>query len=156
MVKKSNCSLPPSWHFMIGMSVVVLSILFVYKLYNKKDSITTYMERFVEKEHFNGIKNCEGTTKPYSLIFFYMDSCPHCIDFKPVWEQVSKTVKSGKYADKLCLADVSAENDAILEKYNVSSFPTVLLVSNSGKSVVNFTGQRTPEGLLTFVSQNVS
>jgi thiol-disulfide isomerase/thioredoxin len=143
--------------FIVGLAVLMVGVWLFFKLVGKKTHITTYMEKFLDKEQFfNGIQNCEGSTKPYSLMFFYMDTCPHCIDFKPVWADFLDKVKTGKFSDKLCVADVSAENDSLLEKYGVKAFPTVLLVNNSGGGVTTFEGQRTPEGLLNFVSQNVS
>lgn len=159
MVKKSiskSKGIPSILHIIIGVSVIVIGVWIFNKMYVKKPSVCSYMERFVEKEHFNGVKNCEGTTKPYSLMFFFMETCPHCVEFKPVWQKFLDDAKTQTFAEKLCICDISAENDSLLEKYNVSSFPTVVLVKNGDKSVTVFEGQRTLEGLVKFVNQNVS
>jgi thioredoxin-related protein len=101
-------------------------------------------------------ETCKGTNKTHSLLFFYMDTCPHCIDFKPIWEDFRKQFESKDKFAKVCLGEVSAKHDALLEKYKVNSFPTVLLVKNDDASVTPFNNDRTVEELTNFINQNVS
>jgi thiol-disulfide isomerase/thioredoxin len=84
-----------------------------------------------------------------------METCPHCVDFKPVWAKFMEESKNEPYAKKLCIADISAENDDLLTKYGVKSFPTVLLV-RSDKTVISFEEKRTVDDLKAFVSENIS
>lgn len=120
------------------------------------------MERFTDKAkesfHFDGLKNCEDTTKSYSLVFFFMKTCPHCVDFRPVWDEFVNHAKSDNaLSGKLCISDVSAENENLIRKYSVSAFPTVLLISNDGATKPKvFDGERSFDGLSKFVTQNIS
>lgn len=109
---------------------------------------------FNKPEYF-AVSSCEATDKPYTLIFFYMERCGHCKEFRPTWQQFTELVKSGKAATKkVCLAEMSSEQDAIVRAYNITGFPTVLLVNNTRGTSKTFNGPRTVEGLNTFVLDN--
>jgi thioredoxin-related protein len=97
-------------------------------------------------------KTCEKTDKPYSLMFFFMETCPHCVDFKPIWHEFIGKAKADM--PNLCTCEISAEHEDLLTKYNVRSFPTVLFVNKSGPKV--FDGERSVAGLTAFVSQHMS
>jgi thiol-disulfide isomerase/thioredoxin len=156
--KTSSVFGKPSLFHIISIGVILVIGLWAYfNLFNKKSKSVHHLENFLEKEtfHYDGLKNCEGSDKPFKLLFFFMETCPHCVDFKPVWQKFIEESKNEPYAKKLCIADISAENDNILTKYGVKSFPTVLLI-RSDKTVISFEDNRTVEDLKSFVSHNVS
>lgn len=157
-VKGTSCSM--SWvNICIVIVLLAIAIWLYFKLF-AKSSPAKSMERFLERKesfNFDGVKNCESTTKPFSLNFFYMETCPHCVDFKPIWGKFQKQLGNSSMSSKVCMSDISAENDSILGKYNVTSFPTVLLVQNNANTKPKvFEGERTVEGLMKFISQNVA
>jgi thiol-disulfide isomerase/thioredoxin len=148
---------PTIFHVVSVGVILIVGLWMYYNLFNKKPKSVYHMENFLDKEtfHYDGLKNCEGTDKPFKLLFFFMETCPHCVDFKPVWAKFMEESKNEPYAKKLCIADISAENDDLLTKYGVKSFPTVLLV-RSDKTVISFEEKRTVDDLKAFVSENIS
>ena len=77
-----------------------------------------------------------------------MNGCPYCMDFNPHWDNVVKefpkikTIKIERH-----------ENPKIIEKLNVSSYPTILLVS--GNKNVEFTKDReNMDDFHTFFKEN--
>jgi thiol-disulfide isomerase/thioredoxin len=64
------------------------------------------------------------------LHYYSLSTCPHCTDFDPVWQQFQKkTDKCHKY-----VVDEDDKGKENADKYNVHSFPTLLIVDN-GKPV---------------------
>jgi thiol-disulfide isomerase/thioredoxin len=148
---------------LFALALITLAAGFIiFRHMTVKSSPTKGLDKYLSRpwqEDFNdGISNCERTDKSYSLIFFHMNTCPHCIEMRPVWSQFKKELPASPYATVLCVADISAENDRLLEKYSVQSFPTVLLVKNNKNdafSPVQFEGKRTVEGLMEFLARNI-
>lgn len=146
---------PTLFHFLLVAFALIAAIWLYYKLFSK-NSVATHLENFVGKESFfNGVNNCEKSDKPFKLMFFFMETCPHCVDFKPHWKEFVNDLTKQEYASKICVADISTENEDLLKKYDVHSFPTVLLIKPD-KSVISFEGDRTKEGLDSFVKSNVA
>ena len=87
-----------------------------------------------------------------------MENCPHCIEFKPVWKRFTDEFKKSKLASRLCITDISAENDALIDKYKITTFPSLLLFNNNSASQtpIQFDGEKTRDGLMTFITQNVA
>lgn len=146
-------------HALILIGLIVLGIWLYVRLVKRKPEAIVKMEKFVEKETFNdGVKNCEDTTKPYSIMFFHMETCPHCIEFKPVWQEFLVEMNKAEnkaITDKMCITDISSNNNDLLEKHGVSSFPTVLLAGGK-REPKQFDEARTVENLVKFVKQNVA
>lgn len=105
------------------------------------------------------IENFSGS-EDYQLLFFYANWCPHCKAAKPEMEKVNaelekspvngKTVKLVEYD----CTDPSPEMESIMDKYNVSSYPTLLLVSQDGK-VTPFENKPTKDAVMNFLNANV-
>lgn len=60
--------------------------------------------------------------------YYSMSSCPHCIDFNPLWKKFEKSCdNSVKYViDKINI-------DNRLQKFNINSFPTIIVTENDNK-----------------------
>lgn len=151
-------------YIVIGLCFLFASIWFYFRIFAKTISMNKTIDKLDQfmnkKESFHdGVRNCENSTAPYSLIFFYMETCGHCIEFKPVWKKFTTEINKSEFASKLCVTDISAENDGLIEKYNITSFPTVYLINNNSSDSempIVFEGERTVTGLMTFVSQNIA
>lgn len=159
MVKRTPRHITNIYDTLSVCLVIVVSVWFLWVVVRRGKS-QHKMDAYLQTEnfHFDGVNNCENTTTPYSIIFFYMETCPHCIDFKPIWQKFVDTIRNSRFSRQLCISDVSAENDNLIEKYSITTFPTILLVNNNSDDSgmpIQFEGQRTTEGLMTFVSQNV-
>lgn len=71
--------------------------------------------------------NRESFTENNAELHYYsLSTCPHCLDFDPVWQQFEKkTERCHKYVvDK----DEIGRNKA--DKYNIVSYPTIIVVKN--------------------------
>ena len=93
-------------------------------------------------------KTLKKKDKNCVLYYFTMNGCPYCKDFNPHWSSVVKefpkikTIKIERH-----------ENPKIIEKFNVSSYPTILLVS--GRKNVEFTKDReNMDDFLNFFKEN--
>jgi thiol-disulfide isomerase/thioredoxin len=84
------------------------------------------------------------------LEYYYMQSCPHCTTFTPMWEELGLRVKKEGINVSLKKYDLQApENKEKVQKNKISGAPTIVLVKN-GKSV-EFKGSRSVESLLKFI-----
>ena len=77
-----------------------------------------------------------------TLIYFYMNGCPHCDEFDSVWDQFKE-----EYDGEV---DVMSLERAECEQYAIQSFPTVRLYNGNG-SYKTFEKERTVVELLNFV-----
>ena len=147
----------------LGVVVLLFGSWMTFRLFFKSSRSETVkkLDSFLQKdkEKEKGSLKCGNTNAQYSLLFFYMSTCSHCIEFKPEWQKVRENIaRTPQYASKICLDDVSAENDDMISKYKIDSFPTLYLVSNNSDDSgmpIRYEGSRTYDGLMTFISQNV-
>lgn len=93
------------------------------------------------------MENFENGTK---LVYFYMDGCPACNQFSPVWNEF-KSKYSGPLTLEKLEQNVAADD---LEKHNIKGFPTVLLISPNGTKLKEFTGERTVANLNAFTNDS--
>lgn len=95
----------------------------------------------------------------YRLLMFYADWCPHCRAAKPEWEKTKSEVngtvngKPVKFVGLDCTTP-SPEVEATMDKYNVESYPTILLISPDG-TVTPFENKPTKDALVNFLNENV-
>lgn len=91
--------------------------------------------------------------KKAKLVFLYMNGCGWCEKFSPHWDSFV-----GTYGDRLAKVGVSVasyeRSDPAAKAYSadVQGYPTILLVKDA--DVVLFKGERTPQGLVTFLQEN--
>jgi thioredoxin-related protein len=68
------------------------------------------------------------------LVLFYMESCMHCQNNKPAWEEAKTKVPAGTKI-------VEIEDSALPENAGIEGYPTMRLVDKSGK-VLTTTGEK--------------
>jgi hypothetical protein len=148
-------------YFIIVIIILVL-LLCATMYWQRQRKVIRDMDNFLKRElfHYDGVNNCEGTNSLYSLMFFYMETCPNCIEFKPIWNKCKKQLRNSRFGKSLCMTDISAENSNLISKYNITQFPTILLINNNSDDsgmplAIHYEGPRTQEGLMVFVSQNI-
>ena len=106
--------------------VLLLTILFGYLIF-RTTSMCNRVEGFESKPaSFN--QDVSGGKK---LVWFYADWCGHCKNMKKEWDKASQNV-DGKMV-KINLGNEDSETQKISEKYNIKSFPTILLLNNGEK-----------------------
>jgi len=70
-----------------------------------------------------------------TLVLFYADWCGHCKNMKPEWDDTAKKVNAEKKRMlKVNVGDKTDEQEALLTKYKIDGFPTVLVFQNGTPS----------------------
>ena len=60
------------------------------------------------------------------LHYYSLSTCPHCLDFDPVWQQFEKkTKRCYKY-----VVDKDEAGHKKAEQYNITSYPTIIVVKD--------------------------
>lgn len=133
-----------------GVALLVIVVLVIAWRF-LKGSTNSY-------ESFSGIENDSGND--YQLLFFYANWCPHCKAAKPEWEKLTADMsdkkingRTVKFVEYDC-TEPSPEMESIMDKYNVSSYPTILLVEPGGQ-VTPFENKPTKDALTNYLNNNV-
>ena len=83
-----------------------------------------------------------------SLYYFYMDNCSYCKKFNPTWVKLVKEFKS-----KVTMKKINGPtNEKLMETYNVTSFPTIILIDGKGsKGMKVYNGDRSMKDMKKFL-----
>jgi thiol-disulfide isomerase/thioredoxin len=86
------------------------------------------------------------------VALFYADWCPHCVKFKPHFEEAMEKMngkmRSGKRM-KLVKVDCDKYKE-LAKEYDVAGYPTVKLINDDG-TTAEYEGDRTFEGLRKYL-----
>jgi thioredoxin-like negative regulator of GroEL len=93
----------------------------------------------------------EGFQQKYSLEYFYMDGCGHCVDFNKsgVWDKVENTKWNNVKVEKFNMKDARHR----VEKFNIKGFPSIVMVEGDEKVVESFNDERTFPKIAEFISK---
>jgi thioredoxin-like negative regulator of GroEL len=96
----------------------------------------------------------EGFQQKYSLEYFYMDGCGHCVDFNKsgVWDKVENTKWNNVKVEKFNMKDARQR----VEKFNIKGFPSIVMIDSSSgdeKVVESFNDERTFPKIAEFISK---
>lgn len=94
----------------------------------------------------------EGYEGKKELLLLHMEGCPHCEIFLPHWQAASNENKSGIKMRAVERKEPGGED--LSKKYNVSGYPTILLVGNNGNKIKSYSGNRDKVGLLNFMNNS--
>jgi thiol-disulfide isomerase/thioredoxin len=115
--------------------IVALLIIIVY--YFNKDIFTNM-----------NVENFENDGKK-KVVYFYMNGCPHCDSFSPIWDEFKKT--SPLVTHKI----ESADAGTMMSKYKISGFPTILLLDENNNKLKELEGDRTIAGLNAMIRNHI-
>jgi thioredoxin-related protein len=133
------------------IGVVVVVVLISIGLY----AYHAYALRGVKREGFKEMGSGCADAR-YTLIFFYMQQCPHCVSFRPEWDKCAKTVDGGKFGKNVCLREYSADVREMSTKYKVDGYPTVILEDTKTDKRTVYDGPRTMAGLIDFIGMQTA
>ena len=114
--------------------IVALLIIFYY--FNK------YVLTNMNVENFEN----DGKKK---VVYFYMNGCPHCDSFSPVWDEFKQNCPLATHKIE------SADAGEMMTRYNISGFPTIILLDENNNKLKELEGPRTLEGLNTMISNYI-
>ena len=92
----------------------------------------------------------EGFKGRKSLLLLHMEGCPHCVKLMPEWDKFTQMNNTS-----IITKSVEKDDDrALVKRYGVEGFPTILLLDSNGKKLDTYTGARNAQGLLSYCQQN--
>jgi len=119
-------------HLLYGLLLIVL-LVWVLKTEGFTSSPSSLLEDVKNKKVF---------------VLFYNNNCGHCKELKPEWDKAE-----AKMSDKMVAIDVTNASDdsikAITSKYNINSYPTMLVLDNGNKTET-YDGERTESALVSY------
>jgi len=125
-----------SYNYMYWGSILLLMIPFV--------AIAIYI--------LSGNKIEKFENASFALEYFYMEKCPHCVNFNPIWKALEKEVTAKKYNITLKKYDLSAdENAEKVAEYNINSAPTIILSGATKGDHTEYSGERSVPALIAFI-----
>ena len=92
----------------------------------------------------------EGFKGRKSLLLLHMEGCPHCVKLMPEWDKFTK-MNNTSITTKVVEKD---DDRALVKRYGVEGFPTILLLDSNGKKLDTYNGPRNAQGLLDYCQQN--
>jgi thiol-disulfide isomerase/thioredoxin len=122
-------------YVLIGVLILVSAIIFF---------MWTPIEMFSNPE---ALKYPTPATKP-QLVYFYLQECPHCKDFTPIWDDAVNKINAASL--KVDMQKYDIQDNALAKKYNVNAAPTILYID--GETSTEYNGPRTADGLLAYVT----
>ena len=87
------------------------------------------------------------------LIIFYTTWCPHSKTAIKIWEKI-KANKNDKPYNKynLLFKEVDCDkNEDMADKYNIEGYPTIKLIKNEGKEIIEFDAKLSEDTLEEFL-----
>ena len=94
------------------------------------------------------VENFENDGKK-KVVYFYMNGCPHCDSFSPIWDEFKKTSPLATHKIE------SADAGTMMSKYKISGFPTILLLDENNNKLKELEGPRTLAGLNAMISNYI-
>ena len=127
--------------------IVILVIVLGYFIFVKLSNCRS-VEGFESKPStFN-----TDVSKGKKLVWFYADWCGHCKSMKEEWDNASNEV-DGKMVKINLGNSEDSKTEEISKKYEIQSFPTILLLEN-GEKKNDYEGERKTADFVKFVNQN--
>lgn len=109
-----------------------------------------------------GFKSLGGKNKPvFSMI--YAGWCPHCVTLKPEFQKLSDEIR--KMGEPVYIAAIQQDGKVSQSQANLGKnikqvipgfrgFPTLMLYKD-GKPVKSYEGERTFNGMMKFIKENM-
>lgn len=112
----------------------------------------------VEKIEPASYPSCEKKTRHLTgVVLMFHPQCGHCVQMRPAWEMMKKRVPSNVKIVEIDGSEMSSSPSLSrsMVGQQTEGFPTIMRLNN-GEVVEKFSGERTPENLVKFVSKSAS
>jgi len=86
------------------------------------------------------------------FVKYYAPWCGHCKKMAPMYVELAEELAA---ADNLVLAEMDATANEV-EGVNIQGFPTIKFYPANNKAGVDFSGDRTRDGILEYLKEHVS
>lgn len=103
---------------------------------------------FIAYKTYMNYSRTEKFSEEKKVVFVYADWCGHCTRFKPEWSKVEKECKARNITTTALNVD-HEQNSEFINKYEVNSFPTLLVFK--GSQFQKYEGNRTTDQIVDFV-----
>ena len=116
-----------------------------------KTVLTIFMVGIIFSMVFMPHSRKEGMVKGRKeLLLLHMEGCPHCVNLLPEWDNFTNMNDTN-----ITTKSVERNDDqALVKRYGVKGFPTILLLDENGNKLKTYDGSRTAQGLLDFCHEN--
>ena len=122
---------------------IFLAIMGIYFLGKIAQSL---YNRFVITESFDNSTKKGDPSDASEFLLLHMSGCGYCKKMMPAWNKFV-----GANISKITPKMVERKEDpSLMDKYNVTSFPTILLVDSKGDKIKSYEGDRTALGFQKF------
>jgi len=95
------------------------------------------------------IKSREGFDGQKTLLLCHMDGCGHCDKLMPEWDSFTRANKTDILTKKV----EANEDSSLMKKHEVEGYPTILLLGSNGEKLDTYDGDRTKDGLLSYIQK---
>ncbi len=138
-------------NYILLFFMFLLFCLMVFFMANSK----TIQEGF---ENMMGQPSAASAEKPFTLEYYYTETCPHCVSFNQsgVWNMLSAQTFKNVQLKKLMVYDEDhkpvKQNVDRASALNITSFPTFVMVKTGTNQVVMaYDGDRSFDDMKKFV-----
>ena len=119
--------------------IFLLAVLLVLYLF-----YVNYLKEGFESKSADLDEHIESGKK---VVLFYADWCGHCKKLKPAWDDAAKEVnKDEKKMIKVNCGEGTKEDKAIMEKYDIDGYPTIIIFQDGKPS--KYEGNRNREDFI--------
>ena len=99
--------------------------------------------------NFNGLFEGFGE-QPKEILLLHMNGCGHCKKMMPEWDEFVRNNNNTGLTTRAVEVD---EDPSLSKKYQVSGFPTILLLGENGNKIETYEGERTAAGLTEYAKK---
>lgn len=142
----------PYYKFLLIIFIIIIFSLVGYYVY-RRYSVKTNGNKF--KDVANANRRNKAT-----VMFFYVDWCPHCKTAKPEWDKFVSKMNGNEIngyiiecVETNCTDDGDSNVNHLINQYKIEAYPTIKMLKDD--NVIEFQSKITKETLNIFVNTMV-
>ena len=145
-----NKIVSPTFRIKSNIGKVLFWLLGGFLVFLAMNKFLTFLLYYLSKFLLPSTRRREGFEGKKELLLLHMDGCYYCKKLMPEWTKflgINDTSIQPRAVEK-------EEDRSLVKKYNVTGFPTILLLDENGAKLKTYEGERTASGLLNFCKQH--